>query len=429
MSSIELGWPLPKRQQYFADHSKAATEHHRLYFMGKRMSLPIITAPIGSPKYRLLNGRTVSLQQEFLADHPEMGPDFFRLDPERDTVQEAQHTLLRKLVGGAELSDYFKDANHKQTDPLILDCRGFVINGNRRLCCWRDLYGADPTKYEHFSHVDAVVLPPADERAIDQLEARLQIYPELRDEYSWHAKANMMLDRQRLHNLSTKDLASMYNMSETGVKQLFDAREYAVQYLKSRERENHWGDVTDNEFAFKKIAEKRKAIPSTGEKRLYEEAAFALLDGPKDGRLYQTVQDLHAHLPRVKEKLREAFPPASVSTADNEASQGEDFFGPVNGAASLGGGDLWLATEIAKPENRVQAAEIIAEVIDSEKALAKDRTSANSVLSGLQKANAEVQQALNCIRPESVKTGVRQQMEQIEVGLARIREWLDGAGS
>jgi len=37
--------------------------------------------------------------------------------------------------------------------PLILDEHGYVINGNRRLSAWRNLYQEDAKKWGHFSHI------------------------------------------------------------------------------------------------------------------------------------------------------------------------------------------------------------------------------------------------------------------------------------
>jgi hypothetical protein len=431
IAKMELGWPYPKRVAYLGEQEKVAKEHYRVEFMGQTMSLAIIRVPIQLPKYRLLNGRTASLQREWLAQHSDESPQFFTVDPESDRVQEIQHLLLQKLVGGAHLSNHFKDPTNKQLEPLILDSRGFVINGNRRLCCWRDLYASDQTKFPHFSHVDVVVLPPADEEAIDRLEARLQIEPDIKDDYSWHAKANMLLDRQQLHKLTTKDLARIYNMSEPAVKLIFEMREYAVQYLKSRGKENLWSLVTENEYAFEKMVEKRKLISATSDKRLYEEAAFAMIDDPTDGRLYQTVQDLQSHLGKVKTKLKEAFPikPGPTVEASSQPPT-EDFFGPTSSDAThSSGSDLSLVNEIAKPENRSRATEIITEVIASEKALDKDRDSAEFVFERLKRINADVQEVINSIGPDSSKSGVRAQIGQVQAGLTRIVVWLDGTSS
>ena len=256
-SAAEFGWPLPKRKQYFEDVKGGAAHHQQIDFMDARMTLPVLRVPVNLPKYRMLNGRTASAQEEWLAKHPGKPADFFRQDPESDEVQRVQHELLSKLVTGAGLLAYFKQVENKQKEPLILDCNGFVINGNRRLCAWRTLLKEDAKKYGQFAHIDVMVLPPGDDKAIDKLEGSLQIEPDIRDDYTWDSLANMMKIRQSLHGLDTGKLAEFYRKKESEVKELLDMLDYAAVYLENRGRPRQWSEVSDKEFAFQQMVRKR----------------------------------------------------------------------------------------------------------------------------------------------------------------------------
>ena len=79
---MEFGWPLPKRKELFEKLIKGATETERIIFQGKQQAIPIIRIPIEVPKYRMLNGRTATLQQEWLSLNLEKGEDFFSKDSE-----------------------------------------------------------------------------------------------------------------------------------------------------------------------------------------------------------------------------------------------------------------------------------------------------------------------------------------------------------
>ena len=83
--------------------------------MDKGLDLPVLRVPVNLPKYRLLNGRTASAQEEWLAKHPDKQEDFFRQDPESDEVQRVQHELLGKLVTGS-LDCYVLQAPGEQTE-------------------------------------------------------------------------------------------------------------------------------------------------------------------------------------------------------------------------------------------------------------------------------------------------------------------------
>ena len=234
-----FGWPSDSRKvmlEKLLSENPSAT--HRIKFQGLSVDLPIIRVPIGLPKYRIENGRTVSLQSEYLAKNPKLSKDFFTLDPEMLDAQEVQHGLLVELSKKTELQKRFDDPTQKQVDPLILDSLGFVVNGNRRLSCWRDLYQQDKSKYDHFSHVDVIVLPPCAAEDIDRLEAKLQIEKDIREDYSWDSEANMMLEKMKRDGFSEKDLADLYDMKESEVRHLLNMRDYGAEYLRSRGKEN-----------------------------------------------------------------------------------------------------------------------------------------------------------------------------------------------
>ena len=133
-----FGWPNPLRIEEF--RKLLAVEGlptMRVVFREERLDLPTIRVPIGLPKYRLANGRTVSLQAEYLAKNEKPSKDLFDRDPELWEVQEVQHELLLELSRKTDLQDYFGDPANKQVDQILLDEFGFVVNGNRRMATWR----------------------------------------------------------------------------------------------------------------------------------------------------------------------------------------------------------------------------------------------------------------------------------------------------
>jgi hypothetical protein len=410
------GYPLDARQIFFDDSKKSSKATFRLVFMGHTQDLPVIKVPIGLPKYRLLNGRTASSQQEYLAKNPEVEKDFFA-DPERVDVQIVQHQLLDAVTTAGGLKQKFSDPANKQVDPLILDEFGFVINGNRRLCSWRSLFMEDPKKYGHFSHVDVVVLPHSDDKEIDRLEASLQIEKDIRADYTWDAMANMMKQRQLLHQLSDENLAAFYDMKVSEIKMNSEMQRYAEEYLKSRGKENRWSSVSGSEEAFRKIVEKRQNLASVGEKELFKEVAFVLIDNPEEvgGRLYDAIPNAQKYIEHIKEKLAEEFPVKEAGGA------GDDLFGggkPKNQ-------DVALAAEISKADNGKRARVIIRDVIEDQKSLVKDAETAGYLLKLLGKANGHLEAAVaNALRPDSTQVGVEVQLQAIEKKIQSIRDWL-----
>src|SRR5260221_3571032 len=175
-TSSRFGWPKPTRTEEFkkllAKPGEATT---RVVFQEKTQDIRIVRVPIELPKYRMANGRTASLQSEYLAKNPAAPKDLFSGDAELWDAQEAQHALLLQLAKQADLQKYFEDTSNKQIDPILLDENGFVVNGNRRLATWRELLFKFPDKDGHFRPVDVAVLPHCEDLQIDRLQANLQI--------------------------------------------------------------------------------------------------------------------------------------------------------------------------------------------------------------------------------------------------------------
>ena len=423
MTNARFGYPFERRLKELASfRPNSTTATFAMEVMGNKQELVKFNVPIALPKYRLANGRTASLQEQWLADNSSQASTYFDADPELDVVQETQHELLLKLVKDAGLLAFFKDKSNKQVEPIILDENGFVVNGNRRLACWRSLHYNEPTDYPHFSHIDVVVLPHCDDKEIDKIEANLQIKRDIRAGYSWEARAIMMQHKQKQHGFTDTDLADMYGMSKADVEQARSMLETADVYLKSRGREHQWSDVQGAEEAFKQLYKAARKSTSVGDQTLLKHTAFTLIDQPgKAGeRLYSAIPPIQEHLAKVKAKLAAAFPVAP--TTPDPLTQ-ELFGGDVPGSAP--DVSFALAAEIVKPENSDKVRGLVVDVIETENELQKERNNAGYLIKQLTDANTKLQAAVSDgMRADSTTAGAEEQIKSIEESLQRIRGWL-----
>ena len=410
------GWPLEKRIKFLADaESSGAT--FPIVFMGKKQDLSVKRVPIGLPKYRLENGRTASSQLEYLAKNPGLGDDFFTGDAERTDVQTAQHSILQTLIDASGLRKKFEDTSVTQIDPLVLDWNGYVINGNRRLCTWRTLYASDPKKWQQYSHVDVVVLPTADDQAIDQLEASLQIEKDVKADYTWEARALMMKMRRDVHNFSDEELSKLYGQKIPDIRRQFAMLEAASEYLDSRKKSNLWSEVADNELAFAKLVESREAVSGIDSKALFKETAFVLIDNPADvgERLYKAIPDVKKYLAPIRDALLEEIKIDAATTV-------VDPFGDGQPAST----SFLLSAAIADPENSSRVRAVVREVVENQRAAERDEQSAQHLLKLVQRANTTLQNALqSALRDTADRTGVGAQLDAIDAASAKIRQWLD----
>lgn len=421
-----FGWPLVERREEFKKKMDAGTTAtYRVVLQGQTRDLPIIRIHQDIPRYRLENGRTASAQVEYLAKNPTAREDLFTGDPEMLDAQEAQHTLLLGLADKSDLRKFFETPANKQVDLILLDHDGFVVNGNRRLSTWRDLYHQDKAKYGHFEYIDVVVLPQVDSKAIDRLEASLQIEKDIKADYTWDAEANMMLARREREGYSDKDLAELYGKKESEVTELIDMRNYAAEFLKSRGKENMWSTVSGAELAFRRIVTTRQKVGSTGRQELFKEAAFALIDKPEEVKdsLHDAINGMANSIEPIVDRLKAAFD-VKLPIADAAA---EDLFG---GAPKKGDpAELALTKEIAKPENAPKAREIIVEFIESQKLLKRENKTASKLIDCCAKANAALEEGIKIGLGAEAKTeGVEAQLKIIESQVQRIRAFLKAQG-
>jgi len=417
-----FGWPLLDRLQEFKN--KASSESgptSRVVLQGQPRDFPIIRIHQDVPKYRLENGRTASAQVEHMAKSSTVRLDLFSGDPELWDAQEAQHNLLLKLAEKSELRKYFEDTAKYQVDPILLDHQGFVVNGNRRLSTWRDLYHSDKSVYGHFEYIDVVVLPQVDNKAIDRLEASLQIEEDIKADYSWDAEANMMLAKRDREHYSDKDLAELYGKKESEIKELLDMRDYANDFLRSRGKENMWSLVSGDKLAFRRIVSIRQKVGSSGRQELFKEAAFALIDNPKAVKdsLHDAINGMANNIEPIIEKLKAAFDVTASSTdADTD-----DMFG--GSSTTTEATDMALSREIAKAENAPKARDIIVDFIESQKELRRNTKSAEKLLDSCARACASLEDGIKLgLGPDTKTDGVEAQLCGIEARIEKIRKFL-----
>ena len=176
--TYSFGYPNVQRTLAIAEaiSNSHTGEKYQVDYRGKYRPLPVIEVPIELLVYRVENIRTKSLQKQWLAQHRDLPRDLFVSDPFSIEAQENQHQVLKLLVDKENLLKTFRDNDKlQQTEPLICSNDGVVVNGNRRLCAWRELYYNNKSKYAHFQTVRVAVLPDNDPQGMYDLEVALQM--------------------------------------------------------------------------------------------------------------------------------------------------------------------------------------------------------------------------------------------------------------
>lgn len=381
-------------------------------FRGVQQNLPAVRVRLDFPVFRIGNHRTKTLQEEYLANHPELPPDFFQTDQDSDAVQAAQFEILEKLVNDQELLDAFKKEGAEQEEPILCTREGVVVNGNRRLCAWRKLHAEDPVQYRRFESVQVILLPPdCTEDDIDDIERDLQIKKTHRADYSWHTKAAMIKEALDKGNLDKAKLASMFDMKPADIDMTVACYDYARQHLANIGHPGEWSRVDKDEFAFRRIVEGEKKIRNEGQKEVFNACSAALLQASPESvgnRKYDVIPRLAANIQAIVEVVeKELLPPDAGERPQLRAMK--------------------AARECRKPENLAQTVELVKSVIDAARDKEKDEEKGLALLNALKDVATKLLTVKTADLDERQKelAASRKQLESIFDSAAFIKEWLD----
>lgn len=417
-----FGYPNVKRTIAIAEAiGKAGSgEKYQIDYRGKYRPLPVIEVPIELLVYRIENIRTKSLQKQWLAQHPDLPRDLFISDPFSIEAQETQHQVLKLLVDKEDLLKTFKNNDKlQQTEPLICSTDGIVVNGNRRLCAWRELYYNNKAKYSHFQTVRVAVLPDSDPQGMYDLEVALQIHSDMKAEYVWHAIA---ADYQEKFDagIDISELAKKQNKKPEDINTYIECYNYAAQYLESIGHPNEWTLVDKQEYAFKQIVIGRRTINNPGDKELFQEITKAMLQTPAIGdRLYKQIPRVVSCLSTIAPKLMEVF---GITIVEDKSDDLDLLTG--GDASKEDTTNAQIAAGIRLADDPELVAQTVKSVLDTTDEIEKEKKKKSFVFDQVMKAATLLTNAVSNIDDSMNKEGVGKQLENIEGACAALKDWI-----
>lgn len=417
-----FGYPYMQRVLAISEAvgNSQAGEKYQVDYRGRYRPLPVIEIPIEMLVYRIENIRTKSLQKQWLAQHRDLPRDLFVRDPFSIEAQENQHQVLKLLVDKENLLKTFRDNDKlQQTEPLICSNDGIVVNGNRRLCAWRELYYNNRIKYAHFQTVRVAVLPDNDPQGMYDLEVALQIHSDMKAEYVWHAIAADYQERFD-SGMDIGVLAAKQNKKPEEISTYIECYNYAAQYLESIGHPDEWTLVDKQEYAFKQIVIGRKNIVNPGDKELFQEISKAMLQTPAVGdRLYKQIPKVISSLSAIAPKLQEVF---SITIQDNH----DDDLDLLTGGDTSNNNTVnaQIAAGIRQAENPTLVAQTVKSVLDTTDELEKEKKKKSFIFDQVMKAATLLTNAVSNLDDSMSKDGVGKQLENIEGALLALKDWV-----
>jgi len=416
---MNLGWPLPKRVKTIKGLPKKTSKTHQLYFQDELESFPIHIIRLEMPKYRLENGRTQAAQDEYIARHTKLGKEFFEKDPESASAQKAQHEILIEMMNEEGLLEYFKKGS-RQTEPVILDHRGFLVNGNRRVCTWRFLIDEDGQKYRHFTNIQAIVLPQCSEEDIDDLEAQLQIQQDIKAGYSWIDRAFML--RRKLKKYDAKTLSRRYDLKLKEIKTDVALIDFVDDYLESRGTPRLYSLVMNEQHSFRRLFENRAKLSNESERQILDHITYKLIDDPDRGglgRVYTAIPDIRQSFKKVVAALERDLPkPRQKKKSKKTASKTKKLLGGAKDQSK------WVLDAVKSKGNSEKVISAVVDVVQAERQASQTKKTASAVLKKVQDANTALKSAINLANDKASKAGVKAQILEAEKSIKALKKWL-----
>jgi hypothetical protein len=163
--------------------------------------------------YRANNGRVLSELTSAALTRKKTLDDLKALADTAE-IQHILHELLIKKSRDPKGPIYAELERHAlQTDPLLIQENGVVLNGNRRLAAMRDLMSREGENYKQFTHVRVAVLPEnISDNEIEFIEAALQMAPDLKLDYGWINRRLKL--RQHVDSLGDERVVEAYGFQK-----------------------------------------------------------------------------------------------------------------------------------------------------------------------------------------------------------------------
>jgi hypothetical protein len=423
---MRYGFSLPERLKKFKDlflnrHANAITKYDIPTINGNELH-EVFHVSVELPKYRLDNTRTLALQEQYIYSH-NLADDFFD-EVESDQVQEIQHNLIKTLIRSSDkekdLIRFFSDQT--QTEPLILTHDGFVISGNRRLCAFRELLLEDYDSFKRFSQVRVVILPNLDADKIDQIEDFLEQQVDIKEPFTWVNRAMGYRRRMQKYNFSDQQLADITGVKKSQINSLIEKLEMADRYLESISRPKDYSQVDKDEYAFDKIVGcLQKDKGPVARKSAFEKISFLSIKnkGTIADRMYKNIPVIYQSQQLIYNDIAEEF-----------EEELEEIKKQLESSSSLASLELFpdaansISKLLDKPEVEERVIEIVSDRIEEYFASERERKKKSSVLQEVIKAHSALLTANSYISDVSSKSGVSEQIANIEKQVSKLKEWI-----
>ena len=159
---------------------------YEIKWKGTHHKLPVYKISIKDLRYNLFNTRVKPHLKQYISENNHPDDYFQKIDKDKTSTQRLIHQFLEKNPDRNDALKFFREGNLPVAqEPLVSTIDGRLINGNQRLCCYRELFITDPGKYDYLQTAYVAFLPDngtfEDERVLEASFQDTKLSPNMFD--------------------------------------------------------------------------------------------------------------------------------------------------------------------------------------------------------------------------------------------------------
>lgn len=267
----------------FANLSAQREGWYNVTWKGQNRKLPIYMISIKQLRYNLFNTRVKPHLEQHVSENGLPQDHFDKIDKDCTSTQRLIHTFLSKNPDRKDALKYFRDGNEQVVqEPLISTPDGRLINGNQRLCCYRELYSKDPGKFAHLQTAYVAFLPDngtyEEER---DLEATFQDTKLLGTMFDWIQQGLWLIEKRE--DLTAAQIGKIIGKNESDVKSHIHRIQLAEEFLEGIGKPRHWVELRDEmnlTQAFKTLQSELTKLKTKAQRDKLKKIAFKWMEDP-----------------------------------------------------------------------------------------------------------------------------------------------------
>jgi len=265
---------------------------YNVKWQGSNKLIPVYLINIKSLRYNLWNTRVKPHLTQYISKEGQ-AEDYFRtVDRDSIQIQKLINNFLKKNPDRIDALKFFKKPLNipEIQEPLIATPDGRVLNGNQRLCVFRQLFHEDSSKYGHLQMAYVAILP--NEGTLQQerdLEATFQDTKLAAIMFDW-IQQGLWLKDERAKGKNAAQIGKIIGKSENEVNGLLRRITLGEEFLEKIGKVGFWVELRDKmqlTQAFKTLDEQLGKMKTLADRNALKQGSFKLMedtDGASKGK-------------------------------------------------------------------------------------------------------------------------------------------------